>query len=440
MAGVTLVPLGWVVWSTAQLGLGEAVDFLARPRVGELLWNTVRLLVATVALSAVLGVGCAWLVERSGLPGHGPVARPDGGAAGGTGVRERLRLGLHHPRGAELPGRRAWWSASPTTRSSTCRPSPRCVASTRVWRRSPPRSAAGRGASSSGSCCPPISPAVLGGCLLVGLHLLGEYGALQLLNYPTLTTSILDQYRVHLQRPGGRAAGGRARRVLPGAGRARAATPRVAVAAPAWVPALPRTGAAASRSAVAGPGRCSPGCPRVALLALAVPLGSLVRWMVRGTSTVVPRRRPRRRPPCPRSVWRWPRACSRRWPPLPLAWLAVRHRGWPAMLARAQHLPRQLAARDRRRARPRDRDRSGSVPALYQTAARARGRLRDPVPAPCGRLAAVHPRAGAAGPRGRRPQPRLQQPGDGAAGDPAARAARGRVRRRPRRASRPRPS
>ena len=80
MAGVTLIPLGWVVWSTAQLGLGDAVDFLARPRVGELLWNTVRLLVATVALSAVLGVGCAWLVERSGVRAkglwHGLMAAP----------------------------------------------------------------------------------------------------------------------------------------------------------------------------------------------------------------------------------------------------------------------------------------------------------------------------------------------------------------------------
>ena len=41
---------------------------------------------------------------------------------------------------------------------------------------------------------PAISPAVLGGALLVGLHLLAEYGALQLLNYPTLTTAILQQY------------------------------------------------------------------------------------------------------------------------------------------------------------------------------------------------------------------------------------------------------
>ena len=48
---------------------------------------------------------------------------------------------------------------------------------------------------------PAISPAVLGGALLVGLHLLGEYGALQMLNYPTLTTGILDQYRIAFNGP-----------------------------------------------------------------------------------------------------------------------------------------------------------------------------------------------------------------------------------------------
>ena len=48
---------------------------------------------------------------------------------------------------------------------------------------------------------PAISPAVLGGALLVGLHLLGEYGALQMLNYPTLTTGILDQYRTSFNGP-----------------------------------------------------------------------------------------------------------------------------------------------------------------------------------------------------------------------------------------------
>ncbi|HYF72978.1 MAG TPA: iron ABC transporter permease, partial [Nocardioides sp.] len=66
-----LVPLGYVVWSAADVGLGEARDFLVRPRIGELVWNTTRLLAAGVAVSAVLGVGAAWLVERTDLPGRG---------------------------------------------------------------------------------------------------------------------------------------------------------------------------------------------------------------------------------------------------------------------------------------------------------------------------------------------------------------------------------
>ena len=41
---------------------------------------------------------------------------------------------------------------------------------------------------------PQLRPGLLGGVLLVGLHLLAEFGALQLLRYPTFTTAIYDQY------------------------------------------------------------------------------------------------------------------------------------------------------------------------------------------------------------------------------------------------------
>ena len=41
---------------------------------------------------------------------------------------------------------------------------------------------------------PRLRPAVLGGALLVGLHLLAEFGALQMLRFPTFTTAIYDQY------------------------------------------------------------------------------------------------------------------------------------------------------------------------------------------------------------------------------------------------------
>ena len=41
---------------------------------------------------------------------------------------------------------------------------------------------------------PQLRPALLGGVLLVGLHLLAEFGALQLLRFPTFTTAIYDLY------------------------------------------------------------------------------------------------------------------------------------------------------------------------------------------------------------------------------------------------------
>ena len=41
---------------------------------------------------------------------------------------------------------------------------------------------------------PQLRPALLGGMLLVGLHLLAEFGALQLLRFPTFTTAIYDLY------------------------------------------------------------------------------------------------------------------------------------------------------------------------------------------------------------------------------------------------------
>ena len=79
---------------------------------------------------------------------------------------------------------------------------------------------------------PAISPAVLGGALLVGLHLLGEYGALQLLNYPTLTTGILDQYATVFNGPAATLLAGGAGGVLPRAAAASSCCRAAAAAGP----------------------------------------------------------------------------------------------------------------------------------------------------------------------------------------------------------------
>ncbi len=78
---------------------------------------------------------------------------------------------------------------------STCR-SWRCSAvSTRRSRRRRTPSATVAGATFRRVVLPQLRPAMLGGSLLVGLHLLAEFGALQMLRFPTFTTAIYDQYR-----------------------------------------------------------------------------------------------------------------------------------------------------------------------------------------------------------------------------------------------------
>ena len=131
---------------------------------------------------------------------------------------------------------------------------------------------------------PAISPAVLGGALLVGLHLLAEYGALQLLNYPTLTTAILQQYATVFNGP---AATLLALVLVTFCLLLLLAEHRLRGRRP-----LARVGSGASRSVVRVPlGRhrvtVTVGLVLLASLSLAVPVVSLVRWLVKGTSAEV---------------------------------------------------------------------------------------------------------------------------------------------------------
>ena len=200
VAATSLLPLGFVVVSTAELGPAEAYDLLSRPRFDDLLWNTTRLLVGGVALSVVLGVGCAWLVVRTDLPmaglWHGVLCAPLAVPAfvNGYGWVSTTHA-VQSYWGAVLVVSLSYY---PLVYLPT-------VAALRRLDSSVEDVAASLGTSAWSSflrvVLPAISPAVLGGALLVGLHLLGEYGALQLLNYPTLTTGILDQYRVSFNGP-----------------------------------------------------------------------------------------------------------------------------------------------------------------------------------------------------------------------------------------------
>ena len=130
-----------------------------------------------------------------------------------------------------------------------------------------------------------ISPAVLGGCLLVTLGLLAEYGAFEIVQYQTFTVAIFTEFKLGFDTAaacalslvlvllsvavlgGELTLGGRGRSSRSGAG-ARRPAPKVALRR--W-----RAPALFGLLALSG-------------LGLGVPVASLIYWLVRGGSTTLP--------------------------------------------------------------------------------------------------------------------------------------------------------
>ncbi|HEX3332866.1 MAG TPA: ABC transporter permease subunit, partial [Acidimicrobiales bacterium] len=127
--------------------------------------------------------------------------------------------------------------------------------------------------------------AILGGAILVGLVVLAEFGAFEILGYQTLTTEIYNEFQVGFNEPaacalslilvllgalllaGEGSVGGRGRTARLGAGAARQLRPV----------ALGR-----ARAAVV------PGLTALLVLALGVPVGAIVYLMVRGGNSTLP--------------------------------------------------------------------------------------------------------------------------------------------------------
>src|SRR4029453_8265621 len=64
-----LVPVGFVCWVAVDIGWSTLGPLILRPRVAELVVNTCLLVLIGVPLCVLLGVGGAWVVERTRLPG-----------------------------------------------------------------------------------------------------------------------------------------------------------------------------------------------------------------------------------------------------------------------------------------------------------------------------------------------------------------------------------
>ncbi len=281
---LVLLPLAFLIIQARESGWDEVQRLLLRHSVAVLLWNTIRLTVACTVLCAVLGVAAAWCVERTNLPARRLWA-----------VLLVLPLGV-----PDFVVGFGWVSIDPALHGYLAAvmimtlslyplvylPVASALANIDAGLEEAARSLGlGPWRAFARVTLRQIWPAVLGGCLLVTLALLAEYGVFEIVQYRTFTVEIFTEFKLGFDTAaacllslvlvvlsvaalGGElalGARGRSWRTGPGAGRI---APRVALGRLA-APVLAGLGALSG-------------------LALGVPLGALVYWMLRGSSTTLP--------------------------------------------------------------------------------------------------------------------------------------------------------
>ena len=194
VALAALVPLGFIAWITLRTGWQTAIALVFRARVGEILVNTALLEACTIPLSIALAVTLAWLTERSDLPGArlwswlavAPLAVP---AFVHSYAWVSLVPGLHGLPGAVLVSVLAYFPflylpvAAQLRRLDPAYEEAAAALGLSPWR------------VFARVVLPQLRLAICGGSLLIGLHLLAEYGLYVMIQFDTFTTAIVDQFQ-----------------------------------------------------------------------------------------------------------------------------------------------------------------------------------------------------------------------------------------------------
>jgi iron(III) transport system permease protein len=194
VSALALVPLAFIIWIAIQTGWATTWALVVRPRVGELLVNTALLVLLTVPVCAVLSIALAWLTERTDVPGArlwsllavAPLAIP---AFVHSYAWVTMLPGFHGlPAGVlisviayfpflYLPVAASLRRLDPALEDAAASLG---LGPARVFLR---------------VVLPQLRLAICGGSLLVGLHLLAEYGLFVFVRFDTFTTAIVDQFQ-----------------------------------------------------------------------------------------------------------------------------------------------------------------------------------------------------------------------------------------------------
>ncbi|PTT31623.1 iron ABC transporter permease [Pseudomonas sp. HMWF021] len=191
---LSLLPIAFVIGVSWYTGWATIETLVFRPRVGELLVNTVLLVLITLPLCIVLGTTLAWLTERSNLPGRrlwsllavAPLAVP---AFVHSYAWVSLIPSIHGLPAGVLVSVIAYFPFLYLPIAATLRrldPAIEDVAQSlglKPW------------AVFFRVVLPQLRLAICGGALLVGLHLLAEYGLYAMIRFDTFTTAIFDQFK-----------------------------------------------------------------------------------------------------------------------------------------------------------------------------------------------------------------------------------------------------
>jgi len=195
----TLIPLVYLVIRAGERGPASAAEVLGSGRTLTLLGNTVVLVVLVTTASVIVGVGMAWLVVRTDLPGAPvigallcvPLATP-------SYVLGYLWV-ADFPEVLGLPGAVAVLTIS-------CYPYVFLPASAALRRVDPGLEEVartlGHGTTRAvfGVTFRQIRPAVAAGGLLVALYTLSDFGAVAMLRYEAFTLGIYHSYRAAFDR------------------------------------------------------------------------------------------------------------------------------------------------------------------------------------------------------------------------------------------------